>query len=53
MSPSEVALGGFILIGAIIALLVFNSMNTRHHSPDDDELNLTHDEEVHPDSLDR
>jgi hypothetical protein len=53
MSPSEVGLGALIILGVLVVIIAFTSVNTRHHTPDDDELNLSHEEDVHPDSLDR
>ncbi len=53
MSPAEV-LGGVVLILTVLVLLVFFSQaNTRHHVPDEEELNFTHEDEVRPDSTDR
>jgi len=53
MSPAEVGLGALVILGIVVALFFFSEANTRHHTPDDDELNLTHEEDVHGDSMDR
>lgn len=53
MSPAEVGLGALLIVAVLVAIVAFSSVNTRHHTPDEDELNLTHEEDVHPDSLDR
>ena len=53
MSPAEVALGALLILGVVVVIIAFSSVNTRHHVPDDEELNYTHEEDVHPDSLDR
>ena len=53
MSPAEVALGALLIIVVLAVIVGFSEMNTRHHKPDEEELNYTHEEDVHPDSLDR
>jgi hypothetical protein len=53
MSPAEVALGSLLIVVVIAIIIGFSSMNTRHHTPDEEELNYTHEDDVHPDSLDR
>ena len=53
MSPAEVALGAILVLAVVVVIVAFSEVNTRHHTPDEDELNLTHEEDVHPDSLDR
>jgi len=53
MSPAEVALGALLIVVVVAVLVAFSEMNTRHHTPDEEELNYTHEEDVHPDSLDR
>ncbi|HSV40345.1 MAG TPA: hypothetical protein VLI04_16405 [Nocardioidaceae bacterium] len=53
MSPAELALGGLLIVVVVAILIGFSEMNTRHHVPDEEELNYSHEEDVHPDSLDR
>ena len=53
MSPAEVALGAILVLAVVAVIIAFSEANTRHHTPDEEELNLTHEEDVHPDSLDQ
>lgn len=53
MSPSQAILGVVILVGVMVVIMIFGSANKRRHEPDEEELNVIHDEDVHPDSLDK
>ena len=46
-------MGALLILGVVVVIIAFSEVNTRHHEADEEELNYSHEDDVHPDSLDR